>query len=66
MVCGVMEFGMSRRIKPKEKYVHISVKAYPFKYQSSTTSFSFDIIQTYLELSFSGLVSCAYFTVSMY
>ena len=26
MVCGVMEFGMCRRIKPKEKYVRISMK----------------------------------------
>ena len=26
MLRGVMEFGMSRRIKPKEKYVRISMK----------------------------------------
>ena len=26
VVLGVMEFGMSRRIKPKEKYVCISMK----------------------------------------
>ena len=26
VVWGVMEFGMSRRIKPKEKYVRISMK----------------------------------------
>ena len=26
VVLGVMEFGMSHRIKPKEKYVHISMK----------------------------------------
>ena len=29
MVCGVMEFGMSYRIKPKEKQVRISMKEIP-------------------------------------
>ena len=36
-----MEFGMSRRIKPKEKYVHISIKEILAQFGQSAEKFNF-------------------------